>query len=66
MRAEVKIFVEICRVCQYAKGKTQNTGMYQPLPIPSRHWDSVSINFILGLTKTKRNHDTILVVVDTF
>lgn len=66
MRAEVKIFVERCRICQYAKGKTQNTGMYHPLPIPNRPRDSISMDFILGLPKIARNHDSILVVVDRF
>jgi hypothetical protein len=34
MREEVKRFVKKCRICQYAKGRQQNTGLYQPLPIP--------------------------------
>jgi hypothetical protein len=34
MQTDVKKFVERCRVCQYAKGKRQNTGLYQPFPIP--------------------------------
>jgi hypothetical protein len=36
MRADVKIFVDRCRICQHSKGKRQNAGFYQPLPIPDR------------------------------
>jgi hypothetical protein len=37
MRTEVINFVNRCRIFQHAKGKRQNTGLYQPLPIPKRH-----------------------------
>jgi hypothetical protein len=45
------------RIYQYAKGKQQNTGLYQPLPIPDRSWDAISMDFVLG---------SIFVVVDGF
>ena len=35
MRAYVKRFLEKCRICQYAKGRSHNAKLYQPLPIPS-------------------------------
>jgi hypothetical protein len=40
MRMDAKKFVNICRICQHAKGKKQNIGLYQPLPILERSWDA--------------------------
>jgi hypothetical protein len=52
MRYDVNKFMEKCIIWQYDKGKKQNTGLYQPLPIPDKQWDAISMDFVLGLPRT--------------
>lgn len=46
MRFEVEKYVKNCKVFEYAKGRSQNTCLYVPLPIPDRPWDMVSMDFV--------------------
>ena len=66
MQHDVKKFVEKCRICQHAKGRRQNNGLYQPLIIPTRPLDYISMDFVLGLPGSQRGNDSIYVVVDRF
>ncbi len=37
-----------------------------PLNVPSEPWVDISMDFILGLPKSKRRYDSIFVVIDRF
>ena len=66
MRKEVERFVERCHICQVSKGTATNAGLYMPLPVPSKPWVDISMDFILGLLRTQRGNDSIFVVVVDF
>lgn len=39
-------------------------GLLQPLPIPRWKWETISLYFIIGLTRTRKQHNLVMVVVD--
>ena len=65
MRRDVEYFVRTCDVCQRCKPSNQKpAGLLQPLQIPGRRWESVSVDFITHLPETPRGNTAIVVFVD--
>jgi hypothetical protein len=66
MRQDCVDFVATCHVCQKNRTSYQKTaGLLEPLPIPTEPWESIAMDFIGELPKSK-SYDSILVVVDRF
>jgi hypothetical protein len=58
--------VSWCTTCNKAKSQLNPHGLYMSLSVPSVAWEDISMDFVLGLPRTKRVRDNIFVVVDCF
>ena len=59
-------FMKGCSLCAINKNRNRKLGLYTPLSVPSQPWESDSMDFVGGLTFSKRGHDYLYVVVDRF
>ncbi|GJY44978.1 putative CCCH-type zinc finger family protein [Tanacetum coccineum] len=66
MERDVNRLLERCRTCHIAKTHSSNAGLYTPLSVPVAPWEDVSLDFVLGLPRTQRAKDSVMVVVDRF
>ena len=53
-------------MCTKSKPSNRKLGLYIPLPVPSHPWESISMDFVGGLPKSRKGHDYLYVVVDRF
>ena len=67
MKREVAQYVSECDICKRVKAShLRPAGLLQPLTIPSGKWEDISMDFIVGFSKTAKGYDSIWVVVDRF
>ena len=58
-------YVTHCALCQLNKAERLKVGgLLHPLEIPQGKWESISMDFIVGLPTTAQGHDLVWVVVD--
>ena len=66
MKRDVERICGRCITCRQAKSQVQPHGFYTPLPIPSETWVDISMDFVLGLPRTRSGRDSIFGIVDRF
>ena len=65
MKKEIAQWISKCYTCQRVKAEHQKpSGLIQPLEIPEWKWEHIAMDFIVGLPRTKSNHDAIWVIID--
>jgi RNase H-like domain found in reverse transcriptase/Reverse transcriptase (RNA-dependent DNA polymerase)/Integrase zinc binding domain/Integrase core domain/Chromo (CHRromatin Organisation MOdifier) domain len=67
LRRFVNRYVSTCDTCARAKAPRHKPhGLLAPLPVPTRPWRSISMDFIVSLPVSPSGNDAIFVVVDRF
>ena len=59
----VRKYVRACEVCQRVKSSPSLQALLQPLPVPAKCWESVSMDFIFGFPADAHKSTGILVFV---
>ena len=65
MKREIACYVAKCDICQRVKAEHQRpAGLLQPLRVPEWKWEQIGMDFITGLPRSSKGHDSIWVIVD--
>ena len=66
MHETVSRYIKGCTMCAKSKPNNRKLGLYTVLPVPSHPWESVSMDLVVGLQKSRKGHDYLYVIVDKF
>ena len=65
MKKHVATYVSQCATCQQIKAEHQRSSdLLQPLKVPQRKWEHITMDFVVGLPRSQAGHDGIWVIVD--
>src|SRR6185369_5880142 len=65
MVKDVKRYIRSCDICQRNKPTNQMpAGLLQPLELPTKRWERISMDFIVQLPVTRQGNDAIVVFAD--
>jgi hypothetical protein len=65
MKHDVERVCARCITCRQAKSRVLPNGLYTPLPVPSAPWVDISMDFVLGLPRSREGRESIFVLVDS-
>ena len=60
LKRDVQRICEQCIACKKAKSRVEPHGLYTPLPMPTEPLVDISMDFVLGLPRSKKGRDSIL------
>jgi hypothetical protein len=66
IQQDVNKYIRSCTTCTISKPTIKKQGIYTPLPIPEKPWESILMDYMSGLLSTKHSNDCVFVVVDRF
>ena len=66
MLESVSHFIKGCSLCVISNPSNRKLGLYTLLLVPSRPWESISMEFVGCLPISRKKHDYTFVVVDRF
>jgi hypothetical protein len=66
MHETMSKYVKGWTMCEIRKPSNKNLGLYTTLSIPSRRWESISMDFVGGFPMSRKGHDYLYAVVDRF
>ena len=65
MKRDMMDYVSKCLMCQQVNVEHQvPSGLLNSIPILQWKWDSITMDFVIGLPLTQRKHDSVWVIVD--
>jgi hypothetical protein len=65
MKIDIARHVARCNICNRIEAEHQRPiGLLNPLDVPEWKWESISMDFIVGLPQTPKDHESIWVIVD--
>ena len=66
LKRDMQRIYDRCITRRQVKSRVVPHGLYIPLLVPKESWVEVSMDFILGLPRSRKGRDSIFVVVDRF
>jgi len=66
IQEEISRFIIECMIYYINKISNMGQGLYNPLPIPTHPWESISMDFVGRLPSTKKGHEYMFVVAYRF
>jgi hypothetical protein len=65
MKVNIAKYLTSIGVCQQVKAEhKRSAGLLKPLEIPEWNWEHITMDFMVGLSRTPRGKDAIWFVVD--